>query len=143
MRSPILVQNGCPVPPSFEWWSSLDQLTKFLFNSNYLSYFILPSLPTTLIINFILAPIFKPDGSLSNIRARFEQGINPNNVKDSSGLTVAQQRVLEEQTRWNAERKQQQQQREQQEDEEQSRGKSGSSDTVKSVNGDVYFNFYY
>ncbi|CAH8597597.1 unnamed protein product [Schistosoma bovis] len=85
------------------------------------------------------APIFKPDGSLSNIRARFEQGINPNNVKDSSGLTVAQQRVLEEQTRWNAERKQQQQQREQQEDEEQSRGKSGSSDTVKSVTNNSVF----
>ncbi|CAH8595184.1 unnamed protein product [Schistosoma guineensis] len=85
------------------------------------------------------APIFKPDGSLSNIRARFEQGINPNNVKDSSGLTVAQQRVLEEQTRWNAERKQQQQQREQQEDEEQSRGKSGSSDTVKSVSNNSVF----
>ncbi|VDP28151.1 unnamed protein product [Schistosoma curassoni] len=85
------------------------------------------------------APIFKPDGSLSNIRARFEQGINPNNVKDSSGLTVAQQRVLEEQTRWNAERKQQQQQREQQEDEEQSKGKSGSSDTVKSVSNNSVF----
>ncbi|CAI2731661.1 unnamed protein product [Schistosoma spindalis] len=84
------------------------------------------------------ASIFKPDGSLSSIRARFEQGINPNNVKDSSGLTIAQQRVLEEQTRWNAERKQQQQ-REKQEDEEQSRGNSGLSDTVKSASNTSVF----
>lgn len=79
------------------------------------------------------APIFKPDGGLSSIRTRFEQGINSNNVKNSSGLTIAQQRVLEEQTQWNAERKQQQREQQEEEEEKQSREKSKLCDTVKST----------
>ncbi|TNN11531.1 Hematopoietic lineage cell-specific protein isoform 1 [Schistosoma japonicum] len=52
------------------------------------------------------APIYKPDGGLSSIRAQFEQSNQSNTLRNPSGPSLAQQRVREEQARWEAERKQ-------------------------------------
>ncbi|KAH8857716.1 Src substrate cortactin [Schistosoma japonicum] len=71
------------------------------------------------------APIYKPDGGLSSIRAQFEQSNQSNTLRNPSGPSLAQQRVREEQARWEAERKQREH------EVEQSREKS-TSDTTKS-----------
>ncbi|TNN05048.1 Src substrate protein [Schistosoma japonicum] len=82
------------------------------------------------------APIYKPDGGLSSIRAQFEQSNQSNTLRNPSGPSLAQQRVREEQARWEAERKQREH------EVEQSREKS-TSDTTKSVNKKIFFDFFF
>ncbi|KAK4468121.1 hypothetical protein MN116_008288 [Schistosoma mekongi] len=72
------------------------------------------------------APIYKPDGGLSSIRAQFEQNDQSNALQNPAGPSLAQQRVREEQARWEAERKQRRH------EVEQLREKS-TSDTSKST----------